>query len=173
MRRSVIQIAFATITAIAVPFAATAGESPPTVAGSGIVKVRSAYAFAETVTRLEADIAAKSIKLFLTLDQSRLAAEAGIPLRPSTLLLFGNPPLGTQFITSKPDAGLDWPVRMLVSQTASGEVEVSYTDFGWIGRRHGITDRDAQLAMASEVAASIAASIAGSVAAERRAASSR
>lgn len=169
MRRSVIQIAFATIMAITVPFAATASESSPTVAGSGIIKVRSAYAFGETVARLEADISAKKIKLFLTLDQSRLATEAGISLRPSTLLLFGNPPLGTQFITSKPEAGLDWPVRMLVSQTASGEVEVSYTDFGWIGRRHGITDRDAQLAMASNVAASIA----GSVAAEKRAASPR
>lgn len=169
MRRSVIQNTFSALLAIAVQFAASAAEPPATAAGSGIVKVRSAYAFADTVARLEADIAAKKIKLFLTLDQARLAAEAGISLRPSTLLLFGNPPLGTQFITSKAEAGLDWPVRMLVSQSASGDVEVSYTDFGWIGRRHGITDRDAQLAMASEVAASIA----GNVAAGKRSASSR
>lgn len=169
MRRSLTQIASAALVVFAVPIAATAGDAPAIVSGSGIIKVTSAYAFAETVARLEADIAAKRIKLFLTLDQSRLAADAGISLRPSTLLLFGNPPLGTQFITSKAEAGLDWPVRMLVSQTAGGDVEVSYTDFGWIGRRYGIIDRDAQLAMASEVASSIAAS----VAAEKRAASSR
>jgi len=92
-------------------------------------------------------------------DQSQLAAGAGIALRPSVLLTFGNPPLGTQFITSNPNAGLDWPVRLLVFESEKGEVWTAYTDFGWIARRHGIKNREAQFKMASEVIASITSSV--------------
>ncbi|CAN5192100.1 hypothetical protein BH10PSE7_BH10PSE7_12880 [soil metagenome] len=52
--------------------------------------------------------------LFAEIDQAKLAAKAGISLRPSTLLMFGNPALGSLFMTSKPAAGIDWPVRLLV-----------------------------------------------------------
>lgn len=133
-------------------------------ADDGIVRVKSRYAVNETIERLKEDIAGKKITFFTAIDQSRLAAEAGIDLRPSTLLIFGNPALGTQFITANPNAGLDWPVRLLVSQDADGEVWVAYTDFGWIARRHGITERDAQFKMASEVIGSITSSVSASTA---------
>jgi uncharacterized protein (DUF302 family) len=71
-------------------------------------------------------------------------------------VLFGNPPLGVQFIQANPYAGLDWPVRMLVRETADGKTEIAYTDFAFIGQRYGITGKDAQLKMAREVAATIA-----------------
>ena len=125
----------------------------------GVVRVRSAYPFAETIARLKRDIADKSIRFFSETDQSQLAAEAGIKLNPSTLLVFGNPPLGTQFMTSNANAGLDWPVRLLVVQDAKGEVFAVYTDFGWIARRHQIKDREAQFAMAADVIASITSSV--------------
>ena len=128
-------------------------------AGDGVVRVKSAYAMDETITRLKQDIAAKGIKFFDQIDQSQLAAGADIQLRPSTLLIFGNPPLGTQFITANPAAGLDWPVRLLVSQDADGTVWAIYTDFDYIKRRHGITDRDAQFTMAAEVIDSITSSV--------------
>jgi uncharacterized protein (DUF302 family) len=95
----------------------------------GIVKVKSAYPVDETISRLKQDIAAKGIVFFMMTDQSRLAADAGIQLRPSTLLIFGNPPLGTQFITSNPFAGLDWPVRLLVTQDEQGDVWAVYYRF--------------------------------------------
>ena len=126
----------------------------------GIVKVRSAYAMNETISRIKRDIADKGIRLFSEIDQSRLAADAGIKLRPSTLLVFGNPPLGTQFITSNPNAGLDWPVRLLVTQQDDGSVWAIYTDFGWIAKRHRIGDREAQFKMASQVIGSITSSVA-------------
>ena len=88
----------------------------------GIVRVKSAVPMAEAITRIKADIASKGIKFFMEIDQSKLAADAGIKLRPSTLLVFGNPPLGTQFITSNPNAGLDWPVRLLLTQDDNGDV---------------------------------------------------
>jgi uncharacterized protein (DUF302 family) len=125
----------------------------------GIVRVKSAYGFNETITRLKSDISAKGIKFFSEIDQSKLAADAGIKLHPSTLLVFGNPPLGTQFMTSNPNSGLDWPVRLLVIQDAAGEVWTIYTDFSWIAARHGIKDRVAQFNMATTVVASITSSI--------------
>ena len=125
----------------------------------GVVRVKSAYGFAETNARLKKDIAGKGIMFFSEIDQSKLAADAGIKLNPSTLLVFGNPPLGTQFITSNPNAGLDWPVRLLLTQDDNGEVWAVYTDFQWIADRHGIKNRDAQFKMATSVVESITSTL--------------
>ena len=125
----------------------------------GVVRVKSIYGFQETIERLKNDIAAKGIKFFSEIDQSKLAADAGIRLNPSTLLVFGNPPLGTQFMTSNPNAGLDWPVRLLVIQDEKGDVYGVYTDFDWIARRHNITDRKEQFDTANKVVASITSSV--------------
>src|SRR5262249_20619700 len=105
------------------------------------------------------DIAAKGIRFFSEIDQTKLAADAGIKLDPSTLLVFGNPPLGTQFIAANPNAGLDWPARLLVTQDGSGAVWTVYTDFAWIAARHGIVNRTEQFKMASMVIASITSSV--------------
>jgi uncharacterized protein (DUF302 family) len=125
----------------------------------GLVRVRSAYPVDETVARMRQDIAAKGITFFQEVDQAKLAAGAGIALRPSTLLVFGNPPLGAQFLTANPYSGLDWPVRVLVLQEADGSVWVAWTDFAWIARRHHIGDRQQQFAMATSVVESITATI--------------
>ena len=125
----------------------------------GVVKVKSAYSMAETIARLQNDIVDKKIMIFTVVDQARLAAAAGIDLGPSTLLIFGNPPLGTQFLTSNPIAGLDWPVRLLVYEDRNHDVWLAYTDFEYIAQRHGIADRGAAFKMASNVIASIASSV--------------
>ncbi|MBL8319236.1 MAG: DUF302 domain-containing protein [Burkholderiaceae bacterium] len=129
-------------------------------ADNGVRRVKSAYAMDESISRIKADIAAKGILFFQEVDQAALAAKAGIPLRRSTLLVFGNPPLGTQFITANADAGLDWPVRLLLTQDEAGAVWAVYTDFEWIARRHAITNRKEQFAMANKVVGSITAAIA-------------
>src|ERR1051325_8569880 len=97
----------------------------------GIVRVKSIHSFKETIDRLKKDIAAKGIRFFNEIEQSKLAADAGIALNPSTLLVFGTPPLGTQFITANPNAGLDWPVRLLVTQDSAGAIWTIYQDFLW------------------------------------------
>jgi uncharacterized protein (DUF302 family) len=127
----------------------------------GLVRVRSAYPVEETVARMRQDIAAKGITFFQEVDQAKLAAGAGIALRPSTLLVFGNPPLGAQFLTANPYSGLDWPVRVLVLQEADGSVWVAWTDFAWIARRHHIGDRQQQFAMATSVVESITSTVRG------------
>ncbi len=130
------------------------------VAESGIIKVKSAYSKVETIARLKQDIAAKGIRFFDEIDQSKLAADAGIQIRPSTLLVFGNPPLGTLFIRSNALAGLDWPVRLLVFEDEQGQVWTAYTDFGYIARRHEIRGMDQE---AFDKATGVIASITSSV----------
>jgi len=136
-----------------------AGGVNQAASDDGLVRVKSAYPLDETIARLEKDIADKKLMFFGLIDQFKLAADAGIKLRPSSLLVFGNPALGSQFITSNPAAGIDWPVRLLVLEDEHGDVWAVYTDFGYIAHRHGITDRDAQFKMASEVIASITSSV--------------
>jgi uncharacterized protein (DUF302 family) len=141
-------------------FASILTASTPVLAGdNGIITVKSAYPIGETVGRLKRDIADKGIRFFDEIDQSKLAADAGIKLRPSVLLIFGNPPLGTQFITANASAGLDWPVRLLVYEDERGEVWTAYTDFDWIARRHGINNRQDQFKMATDVITSITSSV--------------
>jgi len=154
-------IAFVLATGPLTGIAALPAQAATPVASAtaqGVVKQRSDYGFDETVVRLKADIAAKGIRFFDEIDHQKLGAGANLPIGRSTLLLFGNPPLGVQFLQSNPLAGLDWPVRMLVIQDDDGTVWVSWTDFGFVASRYRLTDRDAQIAMASEVAASIASS---------------
>ena len=140
------------IAAIPAQAAAPAVSAP----AQGVIKQRSDYSFDETIMRIKADIAAKGIRFFDEIDQQKLGASANLPIGRSTLLLFGNPPLGVQFLQSNPLAGLDWPVRMLVTEDQDGTVWVSWTDFRFVANRYQLNDRDAQIAMASDVAASIA-----------------
>lgn len=139
---------------------AHAATPVPATAAQGVLTQKSGYGFDETIARLKADIAAKGIRFFDAIDQAALGAGASLPIRRSTLILFGNPPLGVQFLQANPLAGLDWPVRMLVTEEADGSVSLAWTDFAFVQQRYGIAGKDAQLKMASEVAASIAASTA-------------
>jgi uncharacterized protein (DUF302 family) len=149
---------FLRLSGVAAAALAISPEAMPK-SNDGIVRVKSSYNFQETIARLKKDIAAKGIRFFSEIDQTELAAEAGIKLNPSTLLVFGNPPLGTQFMTANPNAGLDWPVRLLVIQDSVGAVWTVYTDFAWIAARHGIVNRTEQFKMASMVIASITSSV--------------
>ena len=146
--------------ALAILVFACMGTAQAQTAGpDGIIRVRSDYPVDETVARIRADIAAKGILFFQAVDQAQLAAKAGIKLRPSTLLEFGNPPLGAQFLTANPNAGLDWPVRLLITQDEAGAVWASWTDFAWIAKRHGITDRKMQFDTASGGVQSITSTV--------------
>jgi len=125
----------------------------------GLVKVKSAYPVDQTIDRLKKAIAAKGIPFFGSIDQAHLAADAGVRVRPSTLLVFGNPALGAELLSSNPYFGLDWPVRLLVLEDSVGSVWVAYTDFTWVARRRGITDRREQFALASAVVDSITSTV--------------
>ena len=138
------------------PAAIPARAEPP---ANGVVTVKSHYSVAETVKRIKKDVARKGITLFGVIDQAKLGNAAGNKVRPSRLVMFGNPALGTTFITANPTAGLDWPVRVLVYQADDGAVYAAYSDFDWIAKRHGITNRSQEFEMATSVIESVTSSV--------------
>jgi uncharacterized protein (DUF302 family) len=153
-------VQFLSAALLATGLAASLPAAADGVGADGIVRVKSAYPLDETIDRLKKDIAGKGIRFFQEIDQHRLAAEAGIKVLPSTLLVFGNPPLGTQFLNARQQSGIDWPVRILVQQDESGNVWAIYTDFIWIAQRHGVKESDRKpFETASGVIASITSSV--------------
>jgi uncharacterized protein (DUF302 family) len=135
MRTPIVKYLWAALVALGLcissaPYSSAANPPSP-VLGDGLVRVKSAYSFAETIMRIKEDVAAKGIVFFQEIDQAKLASDAKITLNPSTLLVFGNPALGTQFLTSNPYAGIDWPVRLLVTENARGEVWI----WPWVMRK--------------------------------------
>ena len=134
-------------------------DSQPAVApaAKGVVRLRSAHSVPDTVLRLKAALEAKGIRFFDAIDQHSLAEAAKLKIGQSTLVLFGNPPLGVQFLQSNRYSGLDWPVRMLFAEEADGSVWLAWTDFAWLAKRYAIKDKGVQLKMATAVAASLAA----------------
>ena len=105
-RRSALGL-FLAVIAVAATLS-TRGAIAASTPHDGIVKVKGVYGFDKTITRLKQDIEKKGIMFFSAVDQAKLGAGANIMLLPSTLLIFGNPPLGIQFLTSNPNAGLGW-----------------------------------------------------------------
>ncbi len=143
--------------ALVIALVGTAAAGPADSAG--IVTVRSAHGLAETVERIRQDVTSKGITWFGSIDQAELGNAAGNRVLPSTLVMFGNPALGTTFVTANQKAGLDWPVRVLVFQDETGAVFVAYTAFDWIAERHHIENRQAEFAMATKVIESVVGTV--------------
>ena len=95
---------------------------------SSVVTLRSKYAFEATISRLTAALAAHGVTLFADIDQSAAAAEAGANLRPTRLLLFGNPKAGTPVMEANPHAALELPLRAVVWEDPESGVWVDYQD---------------------------------------------
>ncbi|ASY60393.1 MULTISPECIES: DUF302 domain-containing protein [Sinorhizobium] len=139
--------------ALIVTAVAASAQTSTAQAGNsdGVVTVKSRYSVGETVDRIKHSVEEKGITLFSVIDQAKLGNAAGNKVLPSRLVTFGNPALGTTFITANPLAGLDWPVRVLVYEAEDGSVYAAYTDFEWIAKRHRIANRKHEFVMASEV----------------------
>jgi uncharacterized protein (DUF302 family) len=106
--------------------------------GSGLVTVPSVYPVAETVERLKAALAAHGVAVFACIDHSAGAALAGLTLRPSVLLIFGNAKAGTALMQAAQTLGIDLPLRALVWQDADGGTRLSTVYPGTLAARHGL-----------------------------------
>jgi uncharacterized protein (DUF302 family) len=113
---------------------------------SGLVTLQSAHSAAETLTRLEAVLKAKGVQVFARIDHAAGATSAGLELRPTLLLIFGDPRAGTALMQADQRVGLDLPLKALIWQDAAGQTFVTYNDPRWIARRHGLTGRAAEAA---------------------------
>jgi uncharacterized protein (DUF302 family) len=110
---------------------------------TGIIRLTSRHAVAETLERLEALLKERGVMVFARIDFSGDAARAGLTLRPEQMLIFGNPKAGTPLMQNEPAAGLDLPLKALVWEDAEGGTQVAYNDPQYVTRRHGL---DAALA---------------------------
>jgi uncharacterized protein (DUF302 family) len=95
------------------------------MAADGLTTIPSAYGAKETADRLEAEIRAKGMAVFARVDHAAGAAQAGLALRPTELLIFGNAKAGTPLMESNQTIGIDLPLKALVWQDASGKVWIS------------------------------------------------
>ncbi len=103
------------------------------------VKTRlSRYGFEETVERLESVLKEKGVKLFSVIDHSGEARAAGLEMPATRVLIFGSPKAGTPVMLAAPSVALDLPLKVLVAQTESGGVALSWNDAAWLEQRHGL-----------------------------------
>lgn len=92
--------------------------------------------------RLVAEIRAKGMNVFARIDHAAGAAEVGLKLRPTELILFGNARGGTPLMQSVQTVGIDLPLKVLVWQDEEGKTWVSYNEPRWIAQRHGVTSTE-------------------------------
>src|SRR5271169_914386 len=104
----------------------------------GLVTIESNHSVTDTIDRVAASLAAKGIAVFARIDHAAGAASVDMPLRPTELLIFGNPRAGTPLMQSRQSIGIDLPLKLLAWQDESGKVWLSYNEVGWLARRHGI-----------------------------------
>lgn len=105
---------------------------------NGIVTVKSHHDYDETCRRLNLLIKVHALTLFADFDFTRDAKKVGLIMRPERLFIFGNPSSGTPLMQSAPGAALDLPLKILVSQDASGTAWLSYNSVDYLFSRHGI-----------------------------------
>jgi uncharacterized protein (DUF302 family) len=108
------------------------------MAADGLATVRSNFGPKDTMNRLEAEVQARGLTVFARIDHAAGAAEVGLPLRPTDLLIFGNAKGGTPLMQSAQTIGIDLPLKILVWQDAAGGTWMSYNDPSWIAWRHGL-----------------------------------
>jgi uncharacterized protein (DUF302 family) len=108
------------------------------MAADGLTTIASSYGPKETMDRLEAEIKAKGMTVFARIDHAAGAAQAGLSLRPTEVLLFGNAKAGTPLMQSNQTIGIDLPLKALVWQDADGKVWLSYNEPSWLAKRHGL-----------------------------------
>jgi len=107
---------------------------------SGIVTVPAKHSVDQTVEKLEAALQAKGVKLFAVIDHSGEAEQAGMHMRPTKLLIFGNPKAGTPLMVASPTAAIDLPLKILVWEDNSGQVQISYNSPAYLQTRHGFPE---------------------------------
>lgn len=104
----------------------------------GLITIRSNHGPEETMNRFEMEVSRRGMTVFARIDHAAGAAAAGLPLRPTDLLIFGSPNAGAPLMSSAQTMGIDLPLKALVWRDSSGATWLSYNDPAWIAKRHGL-----------------------------------
>ena len=106
--------------------------------GSGLIDIRSSHSVDETVEKLKGILQAKGIALFALVDHSGAAIKAEMKMRPTKLLIFGNPKAGTPVMLAAPSSAIDLPLKILIWEDAQGKVWVTYNSLAYLEERHNL-----------------------------------
>jgi uncharacterized protein (DUF302 family) len=122
---------------------------------NGLVTLPSRFPVRETIDRLALKVASVGLTVFARVDHAAGAAQVGMTLRPTELLIFGNPKGGTPLMQDRQTAGIDLPVKALAYEDADGKTWLAYNDAAWIATRHGLggNSKEAVNAIAAGMAA--------------------
>ena len=107
-------------------------------AENGIVNTPSRHSVDQTVAKIQALLEAKGVALFALVDHSGEAAKVGLTMRPTKLLIFGNPKAGTPLMLASPSSAIDLPLKILVWEDTQGKVWVSYNSPQYLQKRHAL-----------------------------------
>ena len=119
-------------------FIVTICLSSAAMADNGLVSIKSAHDARSTADRLEKALLAKGMTVFTRIDHAQGAKKVGKDLRPTELILFGNPKVGTPLMLCGQSVAIDLPQKALVWEDAGGQVWLSYNDPVYLAQRHGI-----------------------------------
>ena len=118
------------------------------MSNNGLVSVQSRVSAKATLDRLLAALATRKLTVFARVDHAAGAASVGLPLRPTEVVIFGNPKGGTALMQDRQSAGIDLPLKVLISEDADGKAWLIYNDPAWIAERHGLGAASAAAAQA-------------------------
>ena len=119
----------------------------------GLTTIASSLGPKQTMDRLEVEIKAKGLNVFARIDHAAGAAQAGLALRPTEVLIFGNARGGTPLMQARQTVGIDLPLKVLVWEDEEGQFWLTHNDPHWLAQRHGID------ASANRVAAALSAAL--------------
>ncbi len=128
-----------------VSFIALFSISLPAFADNGLVSVKSAHDVKATADRLEAVLAEKGMTVFARIDHAAGAEKAAMQLRPTELVIFGNPKVGTPLMQCDQNVAIDLPQKALIHEDASGQVWLSYNNPAYLAGRHQLQECSAVL----------------------------
>jgi len=110
----------------------------PTKTDTGIISIPSNHSVDQTVDKLQDQLQAKGVKLFALVDHSGEAEKAGLRMRPTKLLIFGNPKAGTPVMMASPTIAIDLPLKILVWKDGGGQIWISYNGPAYLQARHDV-----------------------------------
>lgn len=140
---------------------AVMGIAAPASAVDGLISVKSPYSVDETLDRLESGAQQRGLKVFARIDHAAGAVSVGKSLRPTQLLIFGNPKGGTPLMECAQTAAIDLPLKALAWQDEQGQVWLGYNDPAYLANRHGIADCPAVAPISNTLSGLIAEAVAG------------
>ena len=120
----------------------------------GLTSIRSRFGPKETMDRLQAEVHAQGMTVFARIDHAAGAAEVGLTLAPTELIIFGNARGGTPLMQSVQTVGIDLPLKALVWEDTAGKTWISYNEPSWIAQRHSVANAEP---VVSKMAAALSA----------------